>query len=107
MKTSEIAKTMANYTAVSMGAILRDYIEPKYLNDKHKMLCDIADCLYNTGLGTEYLSPEYKKLYDEYGKEFWEFVLKDMGAIDSQLEHWNVKDLVADYNDMLVEHGAL
>lgn len=99
---------MADYTAVSMGAILRDYIEPKYLNDKHEDLCDIADCLYNNGQSmVEHLKPEYKKLYDEYGKEFWEFVLKDMGAIDSQLEHWNVKDLVADYNEMLVEHGAM
>ena len=98
---------MANYTAVSMGAILRDYIEPKYLNDKHKMLCDIADCLYNNGqCMVELLKSEYKKLYDEYGREFWAKVLQDMSAIDSQLEHWNVKDLVADYNDMLVEHGA-
>jgi len=98
---------MANYTAVSMGAILRDYIEPKYLNDKHKMMCDIADTLYNNGqCMVELLKPEYKKLYDEYGREFWATVLQDMEGIDSQLEHWNVKDLVADYNDMLVEHGA-
>lgn len=98
---------MANYTAVSMGAILRDYIEPKYLNDKHKDLCDIADCLYNTGLGTEYLLPEYKKLYDEYGKEFWDLVLRDMAGIDSQITESNIKYLIEDYDEMLVEHGAI
>lgn len=99
---------MANYTAVSMGAILRDYTEPKYLNDKHKMLCDIADCLYNNGQHmVEHLKPEYKELYDEYGGEFWEFVLKDMAGIDSQLENYNIKYLIEDYDEMLVEHGAL
>lgn len=99
---------MANYTAVSMGAILRDYTEPKYLNDKHKMLCDIADCLYNNGqYMVEHLKPEYKELYDEYGREFWEFVLKDMAGIDSQLENYNIKYLIEDYDEMLVEHGAL
>lgn len=98
---------MANYTAVSMGAILRDYTEPKYIDDKHKSLVDIADSLYNTGLGAEYLLPEYKKLYDEYGKEFWSLVLKDMSAIDSQITESNIKYLIDDYNEMLVEHGAM
>lgn len=98
---------MADYTAVSMGAILRDYIKPKYLNDKHKDLCDIADCLYNTGLSTEYLLPKYKKLYDEYGAEFWKMVLKDMAGIDSQITESNIKYLIEDYDEMLVEHGAI
>lgn len=99
---------MANYTAVSMGAILRDYTEPKYLNDKHRMMCDIADCIYNNGqCMVKLLKPEYKELYDEYGEEFWKMVLKDMGAIDSQLENYNVKYLIDDYDEMLVEHGAM
>jgi len=97
---------MADYTAVSMGAILRDYTEPKYLNDKHRMMCDIADCIYNIGqCMVELLKPEYKKLYDEYGEEFWEFVLKDMAGIDSQITESNIKYLIEDYDEMLVEHG--
>lgn len=99
---------MANYTAVSMGAILRDYTEPKYLNDKHKMMCDIADTLYNNGqCMVELLKPEYKELYDEYGREFWAKVLQDMEGIDSQVAEHNIKYLIEDYNEMLVEHGAL
>ena len=97
---------MADYTAVSMGAILRDYTEPKYLNDKHRMMCDIADCIYNNGqCMVELLKPEYKKLYDEYGEEFWKMVLKDMAGIDSQITESNIKYLIEDYDEMLVEHG--
>lgn len=99
---------MADYTAVSMGAILRDYTAPKYLNDKHEKMCDIADTLYNNGqCMAEHFKSEYKELYEEYGREFWAKVLQDMGALDNQLESYNVKDLIADYNDMLVENGAL
>lgn len=99
---------MADYTAVSMGAILRDYIEPKYLNDKHRMMCDIADCLYNNGQSmVELLKPEYKKIYNEYGREFWAKVLQDMDGIDSQINEHNKKYLIEDYDEMLVEHGAM
>lgn len=99
---------MADYTAVSMGAILRDYTEPKYLNDKHRMMCDIADCLYNNGqCMVELLRPKYKELYDEYGREFWAKVLQDMGALDSQITESNIKYLIDDYDEMLIEHGSL
>lgn len=99
---------MANYTAVSMGAILRDYIKPKYIDKKHEMMCDIADTLYNNGqCMVELLKPEYKKLYDEYGKEFWDLVLRDMAGIDSQITESNIKYLIEDYDEMLVEHGAM
>ena len=73
------------YQLVSEGAILRDYIEPAYVNREHKMLVDIADFLYGANLSAEYLKPEYKILYDEYGSDYWNDVLKDMSAIKSQL----------------------
>lgn len=99
---------MANYTAVSMGAILRDYIKPKYIGKKHEMMCDIADTLYNNGqCMVELLKPEYKKLYDEYGREFWAKVLQDIEGIDSQATEHNIKYLIEDYDEMLIENGAL
>lgn len=99
---------MADYTAVSMGAILRDYTEPKYLNEKHEKMCDIADTLYNNGqCMVELFKPEYKELYNEYGREFWAKVLQDMEGIDSQATENNIKYLIEDYNDMLVEYEAI
>lgn len=92
------------YTIVSEGAILRDYITPDYLNEDHKTLVDIADFLYNANLTPDYLTTEAKAIYDSYGKEYWEKVLKDMEAIDSQLlndTHRN--NLILDYTDHLLE----
>ena len=92
------------YTIVSEGAILRDYISPEYLNEDHKTLVDIADFLYNANLTPDYLTAEAKAIYDSYGKEYWEKVLKDMEAIDSQLlndTHRN--NLILDYTDHLLE----
>ena len=92
------------YTIVSEGAILRDYITPEYLNEDHKTLVDIADFLYNANLTPDYLTAEAKAIYDSYGKEYWEKVLKDMEAIDSQLlndTHRN--NLILDYTDHLLE----
>ena len=91
------------YDAVSVGAILRDYTEPEYASKKHKMLCDIADCLYNNGqCMVELLKPEYKVLYDEHDREWWAKVLQDMSAIDSQIDGHEA-ELVADYKLMLAE----
>lgn len=96
---------MINYQVVSVGAILRDYIDPKYINDEHKRLVDIADSLYNINIPVEEWNdnPEfnYKALYYSYGKEFWDLVLKDMGAIDSQISEHNTQDLIDDYNYMV------
>lgn len=93
-----------NYMLVSEGAILRDYITPEYINEEHKSLVDIADFFYNANLGAEYLKPEAKELYNRYGKEFWEIVLKDMSAIDSQMTGDREKaDLILDYNDQLLQ----
>lgn len=95
------------YQTVSMAVILRDITEPKYINMEHKNLVDIADFLYNANLGPEHLINEAKATYDEYGKEFWDKVLEDAGAIDSQLngEGTHEQELILDYSDYL--SGAL
>lgn len=89
------------YDAVSVATMLRDYITPEYASDEHEKLCDLADNIYHTGMtpksNPEWYRPEYKALYQEYGEEYWQKVLKDMGAIDSQLDTYNAGDLEEDY----------
>ncbi len=92
---------MINYMLVSEGAMLRDSREVEYLNKEHKMLTDIADFFYNANLGAEYLKPEYRELYDRYGKDYFHQVLQDMEAIDSQIGS------PADYEDLSDEYQAL
>lgn len=97
---------MIEYQAVSMAVILRDYTENlPYINDEHKRLTDIADTLYNANIPVENWNnnPEfnYKELYNRYGKEFWDLVLKDVGAIDSQVNQYNIEDLKLDYRDTI------
>lgn len=97
---------MINYQVVSVGAILRDYIDPKYINDEHKRLVDIADSLYNINIPVDKWNdnPEYnyKALYHKYDNgDFWTLVLKDMSAIDSQITEHNKQDLIDDYNYMV------
>lgn len=92
---------MINYMLVSEGAMLRDSREVEYLNDEHKMLTDIADFFYNADLGAEYLKPEYRELYDRYGKDYFHKVLQDMEAIDSQIGS------PADYEDLSDEYEGL
>lgn len=94
---------MMNYMLVSEAVILRDSREVKYLNDEHKMLVDIADFLYNANLGAEYLKPEALEVYNRYGKEFWEKVLTDAGAIDSQIGSPVDYDELADEYQTLME----
>lgn len=90
------------YQAVSVATMLRDYIEVGYINDEHKRLCDLADTIYHTGMtperNPEMFRPEYKGLYNRYGKEFFATAYKDMKAIDSQLDAYNADDLEDDYN---------
>lgn len=90
------------YQAVSVATMLRDFTEVEYMNDEHKMLCDLADTIYNTGMtpetNPEFYRPEYKQMYDRYGKEFFDKVYQDMRAIDSQLDGYNAGDLEDDYN---------
>lgn len=89
------------YQAVSVATMLRDFTEVEYINDEHKRLCDCADSVYNAGIPREMWNDnpdyDYKGLYDRYGKEFWDKVFKDMGAIDSQLDPHNRYDLEDDY----------
>lgn len=88
------------YEVVSAAVILRDIANPEYINDEHRMLVDIADSLYNANIGPEYLKPEYRALYDKYGKEFWNLVIQDASAIDSQVSG-HEQELLADYADYL------
>ena len=88
------------YQIVSIAVILRDLIDVRYINKEHEMLVDIADYLYNVNLGPENLKPEYKKLYEAYGEEFWNNVIEDASAIDSQL-NGHEDDLILDYADYL------
>lgn len=89
------------YQAVSVATMLRDFTEVDYINGEHKRLCDIADSLYNLPIPVDKWedNPEfnYKALYYEYGEEYWQKVLQDMGAIDSQLDPYNRYDLEDDY----------
>lgn len=90
------------YQLISEAVILRDIITPKYLNKEHEMLADIADAIYNADLTREYLKPEYQKLYDEYGQEYWQKIFKDMDAIETQLDG-HEQELIEEYNDLLQE----
>lgn len=91
------------YDLVSVAVVLRDYTTPNYVNKEHKMLVDIADTLWNAGLGTEDLKPEYRRLHDKYSAKWWELVFKDIGAIESQINYVNKQDLMNDYATMLFE----
>ena len=91
---------MIDYTWVSMGTMLRDFIEVRYANKEHQMLCDIADTLYNVGADLESFKDEYKKLYDKYGDAYFDKVIADMEAIDSQVTSMSkARELEEDYYD--------
>ena len=91
---------MIDYTWVSMGAMLRDFIEVRYANKEHQMLCDIADSLYNVGVDIDSFKDEYKKLYEKYGDAYFDKVIADMEAIDSQVTSTSkARELEEDYYD--------
>ena len=89
------------YDLVSMLVVLRDYVDTSsaYVSDEHNKLVDIADSMYNAGLNIDEMRPEYKSVYEKYGRKFFDTVLKDASAIDSQLTRNNLNDLIADYED--------
>ena len=93
------------YQLVSMATILRDYLAPEdqdYRDDEHEKLSDIADSLYAAVVTPDQFTDEYKSLYEKYGTEYWDKVLEDMSAIDSQLtSDIKVEELYADYEDRL------
>lgn len=95
------------YDLVSSLVILRDWAElnsDDYVSDEHKQLVDIADFLYNADLPADNLKPEAKKVYDKYGESYFDKVLEDVSAIDSQISHNNVNDLIEEYNDKVNEY---
>lgn len=96
-----------NYQAVSIATVLRDYTDVKYAGEEHRRLVDIADSLFNVGIPVDKWgdNPEYdyKELYRRYGDKFWDKVLKDIQAIDSQVDRYNVDDLEDDYAYILSE----
>jgi len=87
------------YDLVSELVILRDYadVSRSYLTDEHEKLVDIADTLYNAGIPADKLLPEFKDVYDRYGKDYFDLVLDDVRAIDSQIRPNNVQDLIDEY----------
>ena len=90
------------YDLVSMLVALRDYadVSDAYVNDEHGKLVDIADSLYNVGRDViEKMKPEFKKVYEKYGSDYFDKVLDDVSALDSQLTRNNVNDLIVDYED--------
>ena len=90
------------YQLVSMAAIIRDFDDPKYKSKMHRDLTDIADSIYNVGISPDQMKDTYKKLYYQYDKEYWDKVLHDMSAIDSQLtSQAKEEELLADYNDRI------
>lgn len=88
------------YQLISMAVVLRDYIEVSYIDDDQKMLVDIADGLFNAGTPIEAMNIEARIAYDSKPKAFWTLVEADFKALDSQICSYNVKDLIADYEDL-------
>ena len=91
------------YDLVSSFVILRDWVDVDnaYINNEHEMLVDIADSLYNANINIDEMQDKYKRLYNKYGKDYFDIVIQDAQAIDSQLTHNNLEDFMADINDRL------
>lgn len=93
------------YQLVSMAAILRDWLSEddlKYKDQEHEYLTGIADYLYNVSGSPDELLPEYKKLYDEYGPDYFAKVIRDMEALDGQVTgDRKAQELIDDYFDRL------
>ena len=90
------------YDLVSELVILRDYADTSeaYLNEEHKLLVDLADGLYNNGWIDEIVSKmksTYPEIFDKYGDDYFELILDDCSAIDSQIRPNNVQDLIDEY----------
>lgn len=96
------------YELVSTLTVLRDYadVDDAYVSDEHKKLVDIADSIYNADIDPESMYDEYKSLYKKYGKSYFDKVLKDIRAIDSQISSSNVRDLADEYESRVAEFGG-
>ena len=95
------------YQLVSMAVILRDYVDEevlKYQNKEHELLTDIADSIYNVYTDPESMKDEYRDLYHKYGEDYFNLVIDDAHAIDSQCTSDDkVYELAEDYFDRLGE----
>ena len=92
------------YDLVSAFVILRDYadVEECYINEDHRLLVDIADAMYNVGKNVvDGFDDGYTEIYNRYGKSYFNKVLADINALDSQVSRDNVNDLIADVNGRL------
>lgn len=91
------------YDLVSSFVILRDYadVDDSYVTDEHRDLVDIADSIYNADISVSDMSKKYQGVYKKYGKAYFDKVLKDIRAIDSQIDSTSINDLVAEVNDKL------
>lgn len=89
------------YDLVSMLVVIRDFrdTDSAYVSDEHKKLVDIADAIYNNGSGIiNYMDDDYKALYNKYGKKYFDLVIDDAEALDSQVSPSNINDLLDDYS---------
>ena len=100
------------FDMVSAYVILRDYCDlsdDNYINNEHKMLVDLADSIYALDLSEEELlsllakknKQETIDIYNKYGSEYFDTVLRDIDALDSQIGPNNVGDLIAEVNDKM------
>ena len=105
IRESRASSKKIPYDLVSSLAILRDYDvleDSDYINEEHRLLVDIADSIFNVGQSVvKNFKPEYKEVYDAYGKAYFSKVLKDMRALDSQISDGNINDLIDEVNDKL------
>lgn len=100
---TESASNKVPYDLVSSFVILRDYadLDDSYISDEHRDLVDIADSIYNADISVSDMLKKYQDIYKKYGKAYFDKVLKDIRAIDSQIDGSNISDLVAEVNDKL------
>lgn len=102
-RVTESASKKIPYDLVSSFVILRDYadVDDSYITDEHRDLVDIADSIYNADISVSDMSKKYQDVYKKYGKAYFDKVLKDIRAIDSQIDNTSINDLVAEVNDKL------
>ena len=102
-RVNESASKKIPYDLVSSFVILRDYadVNDSCVSDEHRDLVDIADSIYNADISVSDMSKKYQDVYKKYGKAYFDKVLKDIRAIDSQIDHTSINDLVAEVNDKL------
>ena len=102
-RVNESASKKIPYDLVSSFVILRDYadVNDSCVSDEHRDLVDIADSIYNADISVSDMSKKYQDVYKKYGKAYFDKVLKDIRAIDSQIDRTSINDLVAEVNDKL------